>query len=246
MFFLLWPIFIVTPFVQPTIICPSTDYCKCWYNHKKTGLNFDCRKNDLRIFVKLFQKERLSISGGSNDSNVFDLLPVLNQSFFLEEYRLTMRSTYFTLNHFSLITKKFPSPSQVEFINMNIKIIDVNFFDHQYPILDLNLSKNRIKTFSENVFTNLVKMRSINLSFNQFKTLPASLFRENKDLMHFVFNGNPFEIVLREGFLANKEHLNTVSMENSSKILLTPGTFENCSHLEIINLAYDKIQSLNG
>lgn len=246
MFFWLWSIFIITSFVQPKIICPTTDYCECHFDQKKMRFSFECSKNDLKIYAKLFQKKVLSISCESNDTNVYDLLPVLNQSFFIDKYRLHMIGKFFTLSHFSLITKKFPSPSQVEFIYMNIRKIDVNFFDHQYPILDLNLSNNRIKSFDEKVFTNLTKMRSINLSSNQIKTLPASLFRNNKDLMHFVINDNPFDLVLHEGFLANKELLNTVSMRNSSKIVVTPGTFENCSRLQIINLVNDNIQSLNG
>lgn len=243
MFHLVFVIVIVLPFVRSSTICPSTKYCECSYSPKKTVLTFKCNRGLLT--VKVFQKERLQISCSENITNNYDFLPTLNQSFFLNEYRY--QASCPIPEDFSVITNKFPSPSFVEFVHINLKILSANFFDQEYPILYLYLSRNRMKSLDENVFRNLTKLQWIDLSRNQFKTLPVNLFKYNVNLIHFVLNGNEKKCIkLSDGFLANKMHLNTFTMMNNSNFELTPGVLANCPRLQEINLNECNLKTFNG
>lgn len=239
-------IFIILPLVRSTVDCPKRDYCKCSYSAKSTILEFECTKDDLYLRVRLFQKKSIALRCGKNDSNVYDLLPALNQSFFMNNFRLEISKSCPNFDHFSVIAQKIPVPPQVELVNMNLRKLNVNFFDNEYPILKLFLVNNKFKFLDENVFDNLSQLQLIDLSGNNFKTLPVNLFKKNVNLAHFTLNNNHHDLLLKDGILANKLHLESVTMMNNSQISITFNTFKNSPHINDIELGFCNIKTLDG
>lgn len=241
-------------FGKSLAVCPVSEHCQCKYNDTKQVYSFNCTDGIFFIFAKLHAKYEIQISCGvPTNTDVYDLLPKLNQSYFKTDYKIKLFSSCLLPQRFSSVTKHFPPPTQVELVWMNIKGKNISdgFFDKESSSLinHLNLNENKVKEFDESTFENLTQLKWIDVSQNIIQKFSPKLFLRNTKLSHFSLKGNLYEkpLLIPDGFLSNLKYLESVTlMNNANGIIISKDAFANASKLRELVLSSNKISQPNG
>lgn len=178
---------------------------------------------------------------GEKNKNVFNMLPVLNESF-AKEIRL---GNCPLPHHYSTLSGKFPNVTFPMLGELNSgDIVGFDFFDEVTVITNLSLYGNELVSLDRRVFNNLRSLEKIDLSFNDFTELPSNIFANNSNLKHFMSEYNLNEFKPTRGLLANKKKLQVVSFAYSKIERIPTGVFHNSPNILEINLAHNKLEGL--
>lgn len=206
-------------------ICGSikNDVCDCVFKDQLVTMTCSMQSVETAplLFLKLVikqndQSSEVKLSCGKKDKNLFDLLPIFNQSDFGRISSLNIDDNCELPDHFSAITKKLPPTEYAEvYINSGEE-----FFDEELPITGLNLYFSDLKYVRGSLLKNLKNLEKFRMRVYSNSTLPSELFRHNLKLKQ-------------------------INLMNNRLRWLPPDIFLNLRHLVTINLKYNKLKELH-
>ena len=111
----------------------------------------------------------------------------------------------------------------------------------------LNLAFNNLNVIDDRALGSLNSLVSLNLAHNQFVALPADLFQEAKYLQELHVHNNTLS-VLAPGLFSGLEHLLVLNLSRNEigNEWLTPQTFRDLLRLVALDLAHNKLASLDN
>lgn len=176
----------------------------------------------------------------------YNALTTLPENLFANQQNLSTLDL--SVNQFESIPVTLFQPLEnlrtLKMMNVNLSVINSQWFTSNVRLIDLNLSNNTISV-SDDSFVGLEGLHYLNLDFNAISEIPSQAFQPLQNLRQLLLTGNNISEVHENSF-SQLRSLQILDIGGNPISEIADGAFRGLAELDVLAMSDCGLQELNA